>query len=54
MIVTSHHSPAYQRFLDFFTLTQRERLEGLDAGYFSVMTEEEKASAFEYLKNESH
>lgn len=54
MTTTSNHSPAYQRFLDFFNLTQRERLEGLDASYFSVMTEEEKSSAFEYLKNEFH
>lgn len=44
-------SPAYQRFLDFFTLTQRARLEGLDAGYFSEMTDEEKDLAFAHLKN---
>ena len=44
----------YQYFLDFFKLTQRERFEGLDKSYFSEMTEEEKDSAFEYLKNEPH
>lgn len=48
----SNYSPAYQHFLDFFKLTQRERLEGLDRSYFSAMTEEEKNNAFEFLKSQ--
>ncbi|WP_339616357.1 hypothetical protein [uncultured Gilvimarinus sp.] len=44
-------SPAYQHFLDFFTLTQLERLQGLDSSYFSSMTSEEKNKAFNYLKS---
>lgn len=37
--------------LDFFTLIQRERLDGLDATYFSPMTDAERDMAFEYLKD---
>jgi hypothetical protein len=44
-------SPAYKHFLSFFKLTQRERLDGLDASYFSELTPEEKYNAFEYLKD---
>jgi hypothetical protein len=44
-------SPAYKHFLSFFKLTQRERLDGLDASYFSELTPEEKCNAFEYLKD---
>lgn len=47
-----NYSPAYQHFLDFFKLTERERLEGLDKSYFSEMTEEEKNDAFEFLKSQ--
>jgi hypothetical protein len=42
----------YQHFLDFFKLTGRDRFEGLDKGYFSAMTEEEKNDAFEFLKSQ--
>lgn len=52
--MTMDNSPAYQHFLNFFKLTGRERLDGLDKSYFSEMTEEEKECAFEYLKNESN
>src|SRR5687768_6339426 len=45
------NSAAYQRFLDFFSLSQRERLDGLDTTYFSAMTDAERDRAFEYLKN---
>jgi hypothetical protein len=44
-------SPAYQKFLNFFKLTQRKRLDGLDSTYFSEMTEEEIDKAFEHLKD---
>lgn len=52
MKIEPNNSPAYQRFLDFFKLTQRERLEGLDSSYFAAMTDDEKNRAFDYLKNE--
>lgn len=45
------YSPTYQKFLDFFSLTQRARLDGLDSTYFSSMSEAEKDMAFEYLKD---
>jgi len=47
-------SPAYQHFLDFFTLTQLERLQGLDSSYFSAMTDEERVQAFNYLKSDKN
>lgn len=44
-------SSAYQRFLDFFNLTQRERLEGLNSSHFEPMSQTEKKQAFELLKS---
>lgn len=43
---------SYQRFLNFFELSQRERLDGLDQSYFSNMTMEEKEMAFQYLERD--
>lgn len=40
---------AYQNFLDFFSLNNRERLDGLSEIYFTDMRREERAMAFEYL-----
>ncbi|MYM97409.1 hypothetical protein [Duganella vulcania] len=40
---------AYQNFLDFFSMNNRERLDGLSEIYFTDMTREERAMAFEYL-----
>jgi hypothetical protein len=40
---------AYQNFLDFFSMNNRERLDGLNEVYFSGMTEQERAMAFNYL-----
>jgi len=40
---------AYQRFLDFFSMHNKERLDGLSDFYFSEMTPEEKGMAFSYL-----
>lgn len=51
MTESSNAGPAYKRFLAFFSLAQRERLDGLDATYFSDMTQSEKDMAFLYLKN---
>lgn len=45
------YSAIYQNFIDFFSLRQRSRLDGLDATYFSPMSAAEKDMAFEYLKN---
>lgn len=42
-------SQAYQRFLGFFSLAGRERLDGLDASYFDSMTWDERRQAFDYL-----
>lgn len=40
---------AYQKFLDFFSTLNKERLDGLDESYFSDMTQTERARAFQYL-----
>jgi hypothetical protein len=40
---------AYQNFLDFFLMHNKERLDGLDESYFADMTQEERAMAFAYL-----
>lgn len=40
---------AYQNFLDFFSVNNRERLDGLSEIYFMDMSREERATAFEYL-----
>jgi len=40
---------AYQNFLDFFSMHNKERLDGLSESYFTAMTEEERGSAFNYL-----
>jgi hypothetical protein len=41
---------AYQNFLDFFSRRDKERLDGLNEGYFSGMTPNERNQAFEYLR----
>ena len=41
---------SYQRLFNFFELSQRERMDGLDQSYFSEMTAEEKEMAFQYLE----
>jgi hypothetical protein len=40
---------ANQRFLDFFDMHDKERLDGLDESYFSGMSEQERNRAFEFL-----
>jgi len=40
---------AYQDFLDFFSIHNKERLDGLSESYFTAMTQEERARAFNYL-----
>lgn len=40
---------AYQDFLDFFALHNKERLDGLSEQYFTAMTRDERARAFDYL-----
>lgn len=40
---------AYQDFLNFFTLHNKERLDGLSEQYFTAMTRDERARAFDYL-----
>lgn len=40
---------AYQNFLDFFTLHNKERLDGIGEEYFSAMSREERARAFDYM-----
>jgi hypothetical protein len=40
---------SYQQFLDFFSMRNKERLDGLDESYFTSMTKEERARAFDYL-----
>lgn len=42
---------AYQNFLDFFSMHNKERLDGLSECYFTDMTLEERGRAFEYLLN---
>ncbi len=50
MISSTPKSEGFRRFIDFFNLTQRERLDGLDKSYFDPMSQEEKALAFDILK----
>lgn len=40
---------AYQNFLDFFSMHNKERLEGLSESYFTDMTQEERDKAFDFL-----
>jgi hypothetical protein len=40
---------AYQNFLDFFSMRNKERLDGLSESYFTPMTREERGMAFEFL-----
>lgn len=40
---------AYQNFLDFFSMHNGERLDGLSESYFMAMTIDERASAFKFL-----
>lgn len=40
---------AYQNFLDFFSMNNKERLDGLSESYFTEMTQEERVRAFNYL-----
>jgi hypothetical protein len=40
---------AYQNFLDFFPMHNKERLDGLSESYFAEMTQEERTLAFNYL-----
>lgn len=42
---------AYQNFLDFFSMHNKERLDGLSESYFNEMTQEERNKAFNYLLN---
>ena len=39
----------YQNFLDFFSINNRERLDGLNEIYFTDMTAQERSMAFDYL-----
>jgi hypothetical protein len=41
---------AYQNFLDFFSMHNKERLDGLSESYFSAMSPEERVRAFEYMQ----
>lgn len=40
---------AYQHFLDFFSMYNKERLDGLSESYFTPMTPKEREMAFDYL-----
>lgn len=40
---------AYQNFLDFFSMHNKERLDGLSEIYFAEMTQQEKGMAFNHL-----
>jgi hypothetical protein len=40
---------AYQHFLDFFSMHNKERLDGLSESYFTAMTPKEREMAFDYL-----
>lgn len=40
---------AYQRFLDFFEMNNKERLDGLNESYFSGMSKDERDRAFQFL-----
>lgn len=41
---------AYKDFLDFFSMHNKERLDGLSESYFTAMTQHERAMAFDYLQ----
>lgn len=45
---------AYQNFLNFFSMNNRERLDGLNEIYFTGMTAQERSMAFDYLLNLVH
>jgi hypothetical protein len=51
MNASDHQASAYKKFLDFFNLTQRARMDGLDKSYFLEMTDSEKNKAFEFMKD---
>lgn len=40
---------AYQDFLEFFSMHNKERLDGLDESYFTAMNEQERNLAYTYL-----
>lgn len=40
---------AYQNFLDFFSMYNKERLDGISESYFTEMTTEERHMAFDFL-----
>jgi hypothetical protein len=40
---------AYQNFLNFFEMRNKERLDGLSESYFAGMTSDERRKAFDYL-----
>ncbi|NVM75486.1 hypothetical protein FHW83_001266 [Duganella sp. SG902] len=40
---------AYQNFLDFFSMHNKERLDGLSESYFTDMTPQERNQAFDFL-----
>lgn len=40
---------AYKNFLDFFSMYNKERLDGLSEIYFTEMTQQERAMAFNHL-----
>ncbi|GJI93741.1 hypothetical protein RugamoR57_04590 [Duganella caerulea] len=40
---------AYQNFLDFFSMYNKERLDGISESYFTEMTAEERDMAFDFL-----
>jgi hypothetical protein len=40
---------AYNRFLDFFSTANKERLDGLNETHFAGMSPEERSMAFDYL-----
>lgn len=42
---------AYQQFLNFFSKFDKERLDGLSSAYFEPMPPDERALAFNYLKD---
>ncbi len=45
----SYQMNAYQNFLDYFSMFNKERLDGLSEMHFSGMTQQERAMAFNYL-----
>lgn len=44
------NSPAYQRFLDYFSGASRERLDGLSEAHFCDLTPTERDNAYSYLE----